>query len=102
MTWRTAGRICWFMVEVTGVIFNYFFTAAFVSKSNKRQARAAWLQRASRRHLRIFNCTTTVTGPVPKSGLLVSNHLSYLDILVISAITPAVFVSKSEVRSWPL
>jgi 1-acyl-sn-glycerol-3-phosphate acyltransferase len=28
--------------------------------------------------------------------------LSYLDILVIASITPAVFVSKSEVRHWPL
>jgi 1-acyl-sn-glycerol-3-phosphate acyltransferase len=34
--------------------------------------------------------------------LLVSNHLSYLDILAISSVTPAVFVSKAEVRSWPL
>jgi 1-acyl-sn-glycerol-3-phosphate acyltransferase len=28
--------------------------------------------------------------------------LSYLDILVIAAITPVVFVSKSEVRGWPV
>jgi 1-acyl-sn-glycerol-3-phosphate acyltransferase len=28
--------------------------------------------------------------------------LSYLDILAISAVTPAVFVSKAEVRRWPL
>jgi 1-acyl-sn-glycerol-3-phosphate acyltransferase len=39
---------------------------------------------------------------VPKKGLLVSNHLSYLDILVLGAITPSVFVAKREVRSWPL
>jgi 1-acyl-sn-glycerol-3-phosphate acyltransferase len=102
MTLRTAGRMVWFVFEVTGVIFNYFFTAAFTAQQNKRSARAAWLHRASRRHLRIFNCTTAVAGPVPRRGLLVSNHLSYLDILVLSSITPAVFVSKSEVRSWPL
>jgi 1-acyl-sn-glycerol-3-phosphate acyltransferase len=28
--------------------------------------------------------------------------LSYLDILVIASITPAVFVSKSDVRQWPV
>jgi 1-acyl-sn-glycerol-3-phosphate acyltransferase len=33
---------------------------------------------------------------------LVANHLSYLDILVFSALSPCVFVSKKEVRSWPL
>jgi 1-acyl-sn-glycerol-3-phosphate acyltransferase len=34
--------------------------------------------------------------------LLVSNHLSYLDILVIGAACPAVFVAKREVKSWPV
>lgn len=102
MTLRAAWKICWFLFEVTVVIFNYFFTAAFAPRKNKRYARAAWLHRTSRRHLRIFGCTITTTGAIPRTGLLVSNHLSYLDILVLSATTPAVFVSKSEVRKWPL
>ena len=102
MTLRAAWKICWFLFEVTVVIFNYFFTAAFAPKKSKRLARAQWLHRASRRHLRIFGCTITANGAIPRSGLLVSNHLSYLDILVLSATTPAVFVSKSEVRNWPL
>jgi 1-acyl-sn-glycerol-3-phosphate acyltransferase len=33
---------------------------------------------------------------------LVSNHLSYLDILVYSSLSPCVFVSKKEVRRWPI
>lgn len=102
MNLRAAGRMCWFAFEVTGAILNYFFTAAFAPEKSKRLARAAWLHRASRRHLRIFNYSADVAGPAPQSGLLVSNHLSYLDILVIAAVTPAVFVSKSEVRGWPL
>lgn len=102
MTLRAVGRIFWFAWEVTIVAGNYFFTTAFAPKSSKRAARAAWLHRASRRHLKIFGYSAAVTGPVPQSGQLVSNHLSYLDILAIAAATPAVFVSKSEVRSWPL
>jgi len=44
-----------------------------------------------------------VEGPPPAPPfLLVSNHLSYLDILVLSGITGAVFVAKREVRDWPL
>jgi 1-acyl-sn-glycerol-3-phosphate acyltransferase len=39
---------------------------------------------------------------IPAGGLLVSNHLGYLDVLVLSAITPAVFVAKREIRNWPL
>lgn len=34
-------------------------------------------------------------------ALVVSNHLSWLDILVITAYWPVSFLSKSEVRSWP-
>jgi 1-acyl-sn-glycerol-3-phosphate acyltransferase len=37
-------------------------------------------------------------GPV----LRVANHLSWLDILVMNAVAPSRFVSKSEVRHWPL
>lgn len=34
--------------------------------------------------------------------MVVSNHLSYLDIVLYSAAMPCVIVSKIEVRSWPL
>ncbi|WP_322515865.1 lysophospholipid acyltransferase family protein [Rhodopseudomonas palustris] len=37
-------------------------------------------------------------GPV----LILSNHVSWLDICVISALTPVTFVAKSEVAGWPL
>jgi len=102
MTLRAAGRLCWFAWEVVVIILNYLFTAAFAPKKTQRYERAAWLSRSSRRHLKIFGYSATVAGEIPQSGLLVSNHLSYLDILAISATTPAVFVSKSEVRRWPL
>lgn len=39
-------------------------------------------------------------GAFPSLGLIVSNHLSYLDILVFSTATPCVFVSKAEVANW--
>jgi len=102
MTIRAAGRLFWFAWEVAVIVAGYFFTVAFVSKNSKRAARAAWLQRASRRHLKIFNFQAEVSGPVPTGGLIVSNHLSYLDILVLSSVTPAVFVSKADVRRWPV
>jgi 1-acyl-sn-glycerol-3-phosphate acyltransferase len=34
--------------------------------------------------------------------LLAANHVSWLDILVINAIVPARFVSKADVRHWPV
>ncbi len=40
--------------------------------------------------------------PPAAPGMLVSNHLGYLDILVLARTVPAVFVAKSEIRSWPV
>ncbi len=71
-------------------------------KKSRRRARAVWLQHVCRRVLRIFKTEILTTGKIPPSGLLISNHLSYLDILVLSSLTPAVFVAKREVKSWPV
>ena len=40
----------------------------------------------------------------PRSGpvLFVANHVSWLDILAINAVHPARFVSKADVRHWPV
>ena len=35
-------------------------------------------------------------------ALILSNHVSWLDICVISALSPVVFVAKSEVARWPV
>ena len=61
---------------------------------------STWWQR---RLLRILNLRVHVTGQ-PCSGprLLVCNHVSWLDIPVIGAFEATRFVSKAEVRSWPL
>lgn len=42
-----------------------------------------------------------LTHAVP-GALLVANHISWIDIYVINAVLPAAFVSKEEVRHWPL
>jgi 1-acyl-sn-glycerol-3-phosphate acyltransferase len=102
MTLRVAGRAVWFTWEVGVILLNYLLTAARAPKEKQRIARAAWLSRSSRRHLKIFGYSASVSGDIPTRGLLFSNHLSYLDVLAISSVTPAVFVSKAEVRHWPL
>ena len=45
-----------------------------------------------------------VQGPVPQHGpvLLVANHISWLDIIVIHAAGHCRFVSKADVRHWPV
>jgi 1-acyl-sn-glycerol-3-phosphate acyltransferase len=102
MNVRAAGRLCCFAFKVGVTIFDYFFTVAFTPEKSKRRARAAWLHRNSRWHLKIFGYRADISGQIPTSGLLISNHLSYLDIPAIAAATPAVFVSKADVKDWPL
>ncbi len=43
-----------------------------------------------------------VGEPRPRTGVVASNHVSYLDIPVLAATTPQVFLAKSEVRDWPV
>jgi len=52
---------------------------------------------------RLFGIRLSVTGrPVAGEGvLMVANHTSWLDILVLSAVARVSFVAKAEVQSWP-
>ena len=34
--------------------------------------------------------------------MFVSNHMSYLDIMVLGAVLPGSFISKAEVKKWPV
>jgi 1-acyl-sn-glycerol-3-phosphate acyltransferase len=38
---------------------------------------------------------------LPSGSLIVSNHISWLDVFVINAITPSCFVCKDDVKGWP-
>lgn len=42
------------------------------------------------------------TPPRGKAMLIVANHVSWLDICVLSALTPLSFIAKSEVGTWPV
>jgi Acyltransferase len=64
--------------------------------------RAAWLHASCARIARRLSLLPSVSGGLEGGGLTVSNHLTYLDILVYGAVRPLVFVAKSEVRRWPL
>ena len=77
-------------------------TISCVNRSQRVHARAAWLHRWSRFACRVLGIRLTTRRSMPSSGLLVCNHLSYLDIIVLSSIQPCVFVAKRDVSSWPL
>lgn len=53
--------------------------------------------------LHVMGVQLVVHGtPRPGAKLIVANHVSWLDILAIDAVEPARFVSKIEVKRWPV
>jgi 1-acyl-sn-glycerol-3-phosphate acyltransferase len=65
------------------------------------ERRAAWLQGSARGVLKCLGIRSRVEGSPPTYGLVVSNHLSYLDIIIISSTMPCFFVAKADVGRWP-
>ena len=63
---------------------------------------AVWIHAWCRRIVRVLGIRCVVEGPIPVGGAVVSNHLSYLDILLYSSVQPFVMVAKTEVRGWPV
>lgn len=95
LLWRTVHALWW---AVWGV---WVITQRF-PKLNPEQ-RAAQVQLWSQRMLRAFGVRVQSQGQVWSGPVLrVANHLSWLDILVMNAVAPSRFVSKAEVRQWPL
>lgn len=66
------------------------------------EQRAHWMHRAARAVLACLEIGLMVEGRPPTRGLLVANHLGYFDIVALSAATPCFFVSRADVRNWPL
>ncbi len=63
------------------------------------QATQRWMQQGCR----ILNLNIHVKGEVAAdSTILVANHISWLDIVAIAAVTPVTFVSKLDLKHWPI
>jgi 1-acyl-sn-glycerol-3-phosphate acyltransferase len=91
-----APRVCF---HVVSCLINLCFLAL---RRPTYQQRAACLSKWVRRALRSAGIHLQVAGPVPPSGVVVCNHTSYIDILVVSSAVPTLFVSKKEVRAYPI
>ncbi|MFN7947703.1 MAG: 1-acyl-sn-glycerol-3-phosphate acyltransferase [Blastocatellia bacterium] len=56
----------------------------------------------ARTMIRLLGMRLTVRGMPPRAPFfLVSNHLSYVDIIVYAALLDCVFVAKSDIAHWP-
>lgn len=76
-----------------------FLYSARVAKTKRNALKTRWLRWFSA----IVNLHITTEGALPeRRAILVSNHISWLDIIVIGQYLPVYFVAKSDISSWPV
>lgn len=96
-----AYRFCRLILHVMYACFSAGILFKLISKEKKEKL----IQRYSKKLLDILNIKLSITAdpnlPYPDS-LIVANHISWVDIFVLNAVCPVRFISKDEVRNWPL
>ena len=98
--WRALGRALRALGHVLRGLWIIRSEFAQLTPAQTRLLVREW----SRQMLGIMGVELLVRGTPPAQGpaLLVANHVSWLDILVMNAAHPARFVSKADVKHWPL
>ena len=104
---RAAGGSIRALVRGSTVVVTTTFFYALLLAGRLLGARDAWtqgvFQACAKAVLRILGVRVHVEGAPPAAPyLLVSNHLSYLDVLVLAAVARPVFISRADVAGWPL
>lgn len=97
---RAIWRLLWALSHIAGGMWTIVFRFPKLAQ-HEREARVhAWAQAM----LRGVGITLVRQGrPVAEGpALLVANHLSWLDIVVMHASRYCRFVSKSDIKHWPL
>jgi len=82
-------------------LFAYASLELIVTRPATRAQRAEWAHRFAARAVRRMGIAIRMQGSFPSRGFILSNHLGYLDIVAFTALRPCVFVSKSELRTFP-
>ena len=86
---------------IQAMIGMWLFTRRNGGRLTRRQ-RAEETQRVCAMILRRMPVDVDIYGIPPERGLVVSNHLSFIDIILYGAACPCVFISKAEVLRWPI
>jgi 1-acyl-sn-glycerol-3-phosphate acyltransferase len=65
------------------------------------ERRAQWNHSSALTVIAALGIRLKITGKPPDRGLIVSNHLSHLEVLIFGAALPCYLVSKAEIAHWP-
>ncbi len=99
--WRLTGIVVLSLAAYLTVVVG-LAVCAFAPRARGRwQGRAFHLWGAAL--MPLLGVRVDWQGPTPATPfLLVSNHLSYLDIMLLGSRLPAAFIAKAEVARWPV
>ena len=102
--WLAALRLPWVLLAALFWLLQGYATMRLVFPRASLPRRQALTQAWARRLLRVFRVTVQVQGEPPQTGplLLVANHISWLDILLLLAAAPVQFVARIENKHWPI
>jgi len=102
------GAACFFCLVVyilAEVVLTVLFF--FLAKETKRRCAARFIQMFTRCLCALLGIRVSLSGPISeirklRGAFFAPNHLSYIDGFAMAAAFPLIFVSKSDLKSWPV
>jgi 1-acyl-sn-glycerol-3-phosphate acyltransferase len=106
MRWLKLAAILGLGLFFSGVIIGVHLWISALRLPNRWKIVSRWVRTFTRSMRAILNIKVTVEGDAPQlergGCVVVSNHFGYLDGIILGSLFPVVFVTKREVKSWPL
>ncbi|PWN07548.1 lysophospholipid acyltransferase family protein [Rhodohalobacter mucosus] len=102
---RAIFKLCMLFLYTVAAYSVYFIWYLFLKLFRKpvEPWRNILLKYWSRGICAILNMKMRVEGKAPQAPfVVVSNHVSYLDVVPLYGVLDCTFIAKKEIRSWPL
>ncbi len=98
---RRLWRLLAFGFISSCAVVEFLLLGSWRKPAAKLRYQAHWFHRYAKPVLKMMGIQVTPRGTFSKTPLMVSNHLSYMDVFSIVAVHPVIFVSMIEVKKWP-
>ena len=104
-------RTLYSLLRISALIFYTLLIMCFgififlLPNERKRRANMILIQFWARILCLLFGIRVRTEGElVPRQDgyLIAANHMSYFDITILASVIPGIFISKSEIRWWPI
>jgi 1-acyl-sn-glycerol-3-phosphate acyltransferase len=99
-----AATTCWAALRVSVHVLRGLAEIVLLFPRLTRPGRDRHVQTWARTLLKRLDVELKMVGAPPREGplLLVSNHISWVDIVALHAVCHCRFVAKADVKQWPL